>query len=117
MRQKWLFWQKFAKVVSISAKGQKYGYEEGISFAEYHFKTWQDDGPPFPWPRTVSNVREFVEECLKRVRIVFLKEWAQDARERGLNPDYIPIEALMEGLNDGYRTRFTELLNKFIKPK
>lgn len=96
------------------------GYKNGISFAEYHFRMWQDDeGPPFPWPRVVSDVRGFVEDCLPMMNLAFSARVAQDALEAGLDPEYLeylPIpRALIKGVEDGYRARLTELLHEFVR--
>jgi hypothetical protein len=93
------------------------GYKNGVAFAEYHFSMWQDDqGPPFPWPRMASDVREFIEDCLPMMNLAFSARMAQDAREAGLDPEYLPIpRALIKGVEDGYRARLTELLNEFVR--
>jgi len=95
------------------------GYKNGVYFAEYHFKLWQDtEGPPIPWPRTKSEIRGFIEDCLPRMMIMFNRSIAQDALEAGVAPEhigYIPIpRALIKGVEEGYRARLTELLHKFI---
>jgi hypothetical protein len=94
------------------------GHKYGVSFAEQDFPRWRDKEEirPFSWPRVASDVREFVEDCVPMMSITFLKGEAQEAREKGINPDYLPIpKAFMQGLKDGYRARLTELLNEFVR--
>jgi len=93
------------------------GYKNGVSYAEYHFGMWQDaEGPPFPWPRVASDVRGFVEDCLPMMGLVLSVKMAQEAREAGLDPEYLPIpRAYLKGVDDGYSARLTELLHEFVK--
>jgi hypothetical protein len=87
------------------------GYKMGVSHAEYEFNTWKDEGPPIPWSRIKSNVREFVEGCLKQAILDYYAQVKQDARERGIDPDgvYFP-RVFIKGLEDGYRARLTKLV-------
>lgn len=96
------------------------GYRQGKMFAEYHFNKWQDAvGPPFPWPRMVSDVSSFVSMCLLMMRGVYLTQIRQEAIESGIPPEdtpFLPIpRALMSGVEDGYKARLTELVSEFVR--
>ncbi|MEK6751376.1 MAG: hypothetical protein AABZ00_03840 [Chloroflexota bacterium] len=94
------------------------GYKEGVSFAEQDFCRWEEGVPPSPWPRMASDVQGFVENSLRMMRIIFSQNIAEDALKEGMDPKYIPYipipRALIEGQDNGYRARLTELLNKFV---
>jgi len=66
-----------------------------------------------------SEVRGFVEECLPMMRLAFNARLQQDALAAGISREelpYLPIpRALIEGVDEGYRARLSELLNEFLK--
>jgi len=97
----------------------EYGYKYGIMLAEYYYQTWQLVGPPFPWPRTTSDIPQFVEDCLPGMHFAIYRRVREQALSDGvpredLNNVFIP-RTVIEGVEDGFRTRFTQLLQEFVR--
>jgi hypothetical protein len=92
------------------------GYNDGSAFAEYHYSMWQDaKGPPIPWPGTISGIGLFINVCLPMMKKTLRAKIASDAAEAGYDPtDLIIPPTYIKGIEDGYRTRLTELLNAFL---
>lgn len=93
------------------------GHRDGRAFAEHHFNLWQDrEGPPFAWPRGSSDIGEFVEDCVPRMHLVLQRKLASDARAAGISLDDLAIPRdFIRGVEEGYRTRLTELVRGFVQ--
>jgi len=95
------------------------GYQQGNAIADHHFYLWQDaKGPPFPWPQGHAEISTFIESCLPMMHTVVAAKIARDARETGIDPGDIAIpRSYLEGLETGYRSHLTELLQQLFLRK